>query len=151
MTPETTVQRTRVRASEVLLRLVAAGGLAVDAYVHLDLASGYDANTAVVSEGTLFRVEGITAIVAALLVLLTRGRLGALVAFLVAAGGAGVLLLYQYVDVGAIGPLPNMYEPIAFPEKTFSLIAEIVATVAALILLGLALRRPSGRVNRRHA
>jgi hypothetical protein len=148
MTPDTTVQRARLRAGEVLLRLVAAGGLAVDAYVHLDLASGYDANVAVVSEGTLFRVEGVTAVVAALLVLLTRGRLGALLAFLVAAGGAGVLLLYQYVDVGAIGPLPNMYEPIAYPEKTFSLIAEIVAAVAALILLGLALRRPRGRVNR---
>ena len=119
----------------VLLRLVVVAGLAVDVYVHVHLAAGYDANTAAISEGALFRVEAGVAAFAALLVLLTRTQIGVVVAFLVAAGGVGAVLLYQYVDVGAVGPLPNMYEPLSYPEKTYSLIAEAVAALAALVLL----------------
>ena len=74
------------------------------------------------------------------LVLLTRHRFGALVAFLVAAGGLGAVLLYAYVDVGGFGPLPNMYDPIWYPEKTISAIAEAVAAVGALALLTLPYR-----------
>jgi len=107
-------------------------------YVHLHLAAGYDANTAAISEGALFRVEAVVAGLAAVLVLLTRSQVGVVVvAFLVAAGGVGAVLLYQYVDVGAVGPLPNMYEPLSYPEKTDSLIAEAVAALAALALLAL--------------
>jgi len=53
----------------VLLRLVVVAGLAVDVYVHLHLAASYDANTAAISEGTLFRVEAGVAGLAAVLVL----------------------------------------------------------------------------------
>jgi hypothetical protein len=50
-------------------------------------------------------------------------------------------LLYTYVDVGAIGPLPDLYEPIwALPGKRGSAIAETAATVLALAGLALALR-----------
>ena len=119
------------------MRLVVVTGLAVDVYVHLHLAAGYDANTAVISEGALFRVEAGVAGLAAVLVLLTRTQIGVMVALLVAAGGVGAVLLYQYVDVGAVGPLPNMYEPLSYPEKTYSLIAEAVAALAALTLLAL--------------
>ncbi len=121
----------------MLLRLVVVAGLAVDVYVHLHLAAGYDANTAVISEGALFRVEAGVAAVAALVVLLTRAQIGVMVALLVAAGGVGAVLLYQNVDVGAVGPLPNMYEPLSYLEKTYSLIAEAVAALAALALLAL--------------
>jgi len=121
----------------VLLRLVVVAGLAVDVYVHLHLAASYDANTAAISEGTLFQVEAGVAGLAAVLVLLTRTQIGVMVALLVAAGGVGAVLLYQYVDVGAVGPLPNMYEPLSYPEKTDSLIAEAVAALAALALLAL--------------
>jgi len=127
----------RARVGAVLLRLVMVAGLAVDVYVHLHLAAGYDANTAVISEGALFRVEAGVAGLAAVLVLLTRAQVGVVVALLVAAGGVGAVLLYQYVDVGAVGPLPNMYEPLSYPEKTYSLIAEVVAALAALALLAL--------------
>jgi hypothetical protein len=82
-------------------------------------------------------VEAGVAGLAALLVLLTRTQIGVMVAFLVAAGGVGAVLLYEYVDVGAVGPLPNMYEPLSYPEKTYSLIAEAVAALAALALLAL--------------
>jgi len=129
--------RAGLRVGAVLLRLVVVTGLAVDVYVHLHLAAGYDANTAVVSEGALFRVEAGVAAVAALLVLLTRTQIGVMVALLVAAGGVGAVLLYQNVDVGAVGPLPNMYEPLSYLEKTYSLIAEAVAALAALALLAL--------------
>jgi len=68
----------------VVLRSLVVAGLAVDAYVHLHLAGAYDGNTAAISQGVLFRVEAAAAVAAALLVLLTRGRPGLLVAFLVA-------------------------------------------------------------------
>ena len=138
--------RAGLRVGAVLLRLVVVTGLAVDVYVHLHLAAGYDANTAVISEGALFRLEAGVAAVAALLVLLTRTQIGVMVALLVAAGGVGAVLLYQNVDVGAVGPLPNMYEPLSYLEKTYSLIAEAVAALAALALL--ALHRARGTQHR---
>ena len=130
-----TAPRSGLWVGVMVLRLVVVAGLAVDVYVHLHLAAGYDANTAAISEGTLFRVEAGVAGLAAVVVLLTRTQIGVMVAFLVAAGGVGAVLLYQYVDVGAVGPLPNMYEPLSYPEKTNSLIAEAVAALAALALL----------------
>ncbi len=130
---------------QVSLRALVVAGLAVDAYVHLHLAGSYDANTAAISQGALFRVEAVAAVVAALLVLVTRGWPGLLVAFLVAAGGVGAVLLYQYVDLGALGPFPDMYEPGTYPEKTFSLVAEAVAALAALALLLTDLRRHRAR------
>ena len=105
----------------MLLALVVAAGLGVDAYVHWDLAPGFDgiAGTASphISQGALFRLETALALMAMLLVLLPRRRLGAVVAFLVAAGGLGAVLLSGYVDVGGFGPLPNMYDPIWYPRR----------------------------------
>ncbi len=132
------------RVAEVVLRVLAAAGLGIDAYVHFDLAPSYDLNVAAISEGALFRVEAASAVVAALLVLFVRGRLVALVAFLVAAGGVAAVLLFSYVNFGAIGPFPNMYEPVFDPEKNLSLIGEAVAAVAALLLL-LSRSRGAGR------
>ena len=125
-----------------MLTLVTAVGLAVDAYVHWHLAPGFDPVTGTasphISQGELFRLEAALCVIAILLVLLTRHRLGAMVAFLVAAGGVGAVLLYGYVDPGGFGPLPDMYDPIWYPEKTISAVAEAVAAVGALGLL----RRP---------
>jgi hypothetical protein len=45
------------------------------------------------------------------------------------------LLLYAFIDVGGFGPLPDMYDPIWYTEKTISAIAEAVAAVGALCLL----------------
>jgi hypothetical protein len=136
------------RVTHRLLALVVASGLGVDAYVHWQLAPGFDgiqgAASPHISQGGLFRVETALALIAMLLVLLTHHRLGALLAFLIAAGGLGAVLLYAYVDVGGFGPLPDMYDPIWYPEKTFSAIAEAVAAVGAFALLTL----PS-RVSRR--
>ncbi|MGH3669534.1 MAG: hypothetical protein ACRDSH_02700 [Pseudonocardiaceae bacterium] len=122
-------------AGELSARLVAAAGLIYDAYGHLDLAAGFDANTAAVSQGLLFRVEAVLASVAALLVLISRRRSVSILVALVTASALGAVLLYRYLDVGIIGPLPNMYEPIWYPEKAFSAIAEGGALLAAGYLL----------------
>ena len=133
--------RASSRSFDRLLALAVAAGLGVDAYVHWQLAPGFDgiqgSASPQISQGGLFRLEAALAVVAMLLVLLTRNRLGAAVAFLVAAGGLGAVLLYAYVDVGALGPFPNMYDPIWYPDKTISAIAEGVAAIGALALLTL--------------
>jgi len=131
----TSPTQARARVGEVVLRVLAAAGLAIDAYVHFTLAAGYDSGGSAISEGALFRIEGAAAVVAGLLVLFVRGRLTALLALLVAAGGVAAVLLFFYVDIGAFGPFPSMYEPIWYAEKTFSLIGEAVAALAALLLL----------------
>lgn len=124
-----------------VLRLVTAAALAVDAYVHADLASSYDFTHATISQGTLFRVEaGAASLAALLLIVVGRHWMTWAFAFLVAAGGLFAVLLYRYVDVGAFGPFPNMYEPLWYAEKTNSAIAEAVGTVTALAGLVLAYR-----------
>ena len=124
------------------LILVVVAGLAIDAYVHLHLAGPYDGvKSSVLTQGDLFRAEAALAILAALALAVHPRRWTALVAFLVSAGGFALVLIYQYVDVGAIGFLPDMYDPVSSPEKTLSIIAEGVAAVAAAILFVLLSRR----------
>jgi hypothetical protein len=137
-----------------LLRLVTAAALAVDAYVHADLAPSYDFTNATIGQGELFRVEaGAASLAALLLIVLGRRRLVWAFAFLVAAGGLFAVLLYRYVDVGAFGPFANMYEPFWYAEKTHSAIAEGIGTGTALVGLLLicfvpAVQRASGPLGR---
>lgn len=117
------------------LALIAAAGLAIDAYVHFDLAATYDpVKSSTLSQGDLFRVEATISVIAAAAVLLRPRRYTAAFAFLVAAAGTAAVLVYAHVDVGAFGPIPNMYDPIWYPEKTLSAWAEAIAAVAALAL-----------------
>jgi hypothetical protein len=129
------------RPAELLIRVVAAAGLAVDAYIHADLAPDYDANSAAVGQGTLFRLEAALAALAALLVLFSANRLFRVYAFLVAAGGLAAVLVYRYVDLGAFGPFPDMYEPLWYTKKVVSAVAQAVATLATAVLLALSRRR----------
>jgi len=119
-----------------VLRVATAAALGVDAAVHARNASAYDAVTATVSQGALFRVEAAVAVAAGLLVLL-RPRPGSWVAALgVGASALAVVLLYRYVDLGALGPLPDMYENTwQVPGKLLSAAAE----GAAVVLAGLGL------------
>jgi hypothetical protein len=141
------------------LRLVIAAGLAVDAYVHWNLAPDFDsfvgAGPAQVSQGQLFRVEAVLAVITLVLVLGVDHLLTAVVAFITSAGGLGAVLLYRYVDVGAFGPFPDMYDPTWYPEKTISAIAEGVVVLVALVLIVRSLRdrreahgRPSDQARR---
>jgi hypothetical protein len=128
--------RTTHTATRGALRLVTVVGLAVDAYVHFDLASQFDVNGAGLTQGLLFRVEAIAAIVAALIVLIFgRRRWAPAPAFLIAASALGAIVLYRYVDVGQLGPLPDMYDPAWYPEKVIAAIAEAIATITAGLLL----------------
>jgi hypothetical protein len=118
------------------LILVVIAGLAIDAFVHLHLASAYDGvKSSVLTQGDLFRVEAALAIIVALALVVRPRRWTALIAFLVSAGGFALVLIYQYVNVGGIGPLPNMYDPLRSSEKTLSVWGEGIAALAALVLL----------------
>lgn len=142
---------TRPRPLHLAALVLAVVGLAVDAWMHADLAARYDPISANVSQGTLFRLEAAIAALAALLLVLWRGRVSAAFAFLVAAGGLALLLIYRYHDVGAFGPFPDMYEPIWFGRKVLTAVAQAVAALAALYLLvvGPPRYRARGRGRRR--
>ncbi|WP_333767466.1 hypothetical protein [Streptomyces sp. IBSBF 2435] len=116
-------------------RLAAAAGLAVDAYVHAKLADQYDPVKATLSEGNLFRAEAAAAALAALLILVWRRPVSEASGWLVAAGGLAAILVYRYVNVGAHGPLPAMYEPIWSSDKKTAALAQIVTLVTATFLL----------------
>jgi len=124
------------------LVLITVAGLAVDAWVHWSLASAYDPVRAGVSQGQLFRVEAVVAVISALALLLRPNRWTAAFAALVAGGGLLILVLLRYVDVGALGPFPDMYEPYWYLKKTWSAVAQGVATVTALVLVVLGPARP---------
>jgi hypothetical protein len=122
------------RVGLLALQIITAAGLAVDAYVHADLAANYDLVGTTITQGTLFRIEAGVSAAAALLVVAVGGRFVYSAAAVVAGSALAVLLLYRYVNVGSIGPVPNMYEPIWYTEKTVAAIAEAAATAAAAIL-----------------
>jgi hypothetical protein len=122
-----------VPAGSFGLRVTAAAGFAVDAYAHADLASSYPSGF--LGEQNLFLVETGFAIGAALLVLTISRRGTYLVAALVAASALAAVVAYRYVDLGALGPLPDLYEPVWYPEKAVAAAGEAVALVATALLL----------------
>lgn len=130
----------RPAPAEIGLRLVVIAGLVIDAAVHFHLAHFYDGTKETISQGALFRIEGSLAIAAAVLVLVVRHRIAALAAFAVLSGGVFAVLLYRYVNLGALGPLPNMYEPFWYDDKTLSFWAETIGAAAALVLIVVAHR-----------
>ncbi|SNS36360.1 hypothetical protein [Actinomadura mexicana] len=118
----------------LILRLIVAAGLAADAIVHWKFAP----DMAFVQGGSidgdlLFRVQAAVAGVVAVIVLTYATRWAYALAFVVAASAAGAVVLYYYVDVGALGPLPDMHEPVWYLEKTISLAGEGGAALAALV------------------
>ncbi len=118
------------------LVVVIVAGLVVDAWVHFDLASDFHSiRTSTLDEGQMFRVEGVSALLAAAALAVRPRRYTAAFAFVVSAGGTAAVLFYAHVDVGVVGPIPNMYDPVWYPEKTLSAWAEGIAAVAALTLL----------------
>lgn len=127
----------------LILRLLVVAGLAVDAYVHFHLAGDVGSH-GVLSEGRLFWIQGVVAALVAVLVLIRARRPSYVIAFLVAGSALGAVLLYRYVDVGSLGPLPNMYEPVWYGEKVLTTIAEAVATVAAALGIWYVSTRPRG-------
>lgn len=135
------------RLLRMALVVVVVAGLAVDAYVHFDLASSYDpVKTSTLSQGDLFRAQSVVAILAALLLLVRPRRWTAAIAAVVAGSALAAVLVYRYVDIGQLGPIPSMYEPNWYTEKTMSAVAEAAAFVAAVVLLFVPWRRSTRTV-----
>ena len=136
----------------VLIGVVVAG-LVADAIVHLDLASAFSNNkTSVISEATIFRIQSVVALIVAVALIVRPRRYVAAIAFLVAASAFAAVMVYRYVNVGKMGPLPNMYDPYWAPAgKNISAVAEALAALASATLV-VALRprtRGSARIGQR--
>ncbi|MFH5880167.1 hypothetical protein [Arthrobacter sp. NA-172] len=129
-----TLQRARRKPMDIVLRLLVVAALVIDAIVHLQLAPGYQlAAPDGIGQGNLFRLEAAAALVVGLYVLVRGSRPAYAAALLVAGSAFVVVLLYRYVDIPAIGPIPSMYEPVWFFEKTLSAIAEGLGAVLAAV------------------
>jgi hypothetical protein len=125
------------------LRVATAAALGIDAVVHARNASAYDAVKATVTQGQLFRVEAGLAVAVGVLVLVRPRRSSWVAALAVAASALAAVLLYRYVDLGALGPFPDMYESTwQVPGKLLSAYAEGAAVVLAG--LGLLTRKKRG-------
>jgi hypothetical protein len=131
-----TRQRRRRFPSALIQRILgvaAAVCLAIDAYVHFHDAGFYSAvTTSVLSQATLFRVQASLAAAVSLALLIRPSRPWWAAALLIAGGAFGAVMLYRYVNVGTLGPIPDMYEPTwASPGKLASAWAEGAATMLA--------------------
>lgn len=120
----------------MLLRLLVAAGLVTDAVVHLRLAGGYQlAQPGGIGEGTLFRIQAVVALLVALWVIVRGDRWAFAVAASVGFSALAAVVVYRYVDVPSLGPLPRMYEPVWFFQKVLSAIAEGLAGAFATYAL----------------
>jgi len=138
----------RLSVAEVALRLLGAAALAISSYVHLHGAHHYTSLGNTITQADLFYAQGAIAAAVALWVLVTGHRLAWVAVALVGAASFAAVMVYRYVNVGAIGPLPNMYSPSwePSPDKLMSAYAEAAALIVAVIaLFSRSVRTPSGR------
>lgn len=125
----------------LLIRVLAAVSLGVTGAVHLDLAGSYDRLGGALTVGALFRGQGLLALgVAGWLLLRRRARPPLVAALLLALASTAAVVLSVYVRVPALGPLPELYEPVWYAQKALSAAASAVAALLAAVLLGW--RRP---------
>lgn len=120
---------------DIVLRVLCAAGLAVDGVIHLLFAGDYDRIGTQITEGTLFRIEAIVAILAAIAIAATSRRVASAFAFLVALSAFVAVYGSVHWHIGAIGPFPDVYEPIWFAQKRAAAVTEAVSAVAAAVLL----------------
>jgi len=134
--------------TRIVLRVLAAAALGTSSYVHLHLAHIYDYG-GTISGTQLFVAQGIAAGVVAVVLLVTGNRWVWVLAALVGLASFTAVVLYRYVDVGTLGPLPNMYDPTwqPTPDKLLSAFAEIAVPVLWLIDLAVSrttrIRKPA--------
>lgn len=126
----------------VVLVVVVVAGLVLDAVLHLVLAGRYGpVRTSVLSQADLFRAEAVVALLAALLLVVHPRRWTAAVAAAVAGSALAALLVYRYTDLGPLGPIPSMYEPVWYGRKAAAAVAEAAALLAAVLLVTVLMRR----------
>ncbi len=120
----------------VAARIWTAVALLVNAYVHFLLATPFDSVVGtLVSQGTLFRIQGVVNILATILILVVHRWWAGLVAATVAAGGLALLVASVYVplDFSALG-LPVIYEPVWYQDKVIAVIAQGMAVIGGLLV-----------------
>ena len=104
--------------TQVALIVIVVAGMAVDAFVHFDLASAFkNVKTSTLSEADMFRAEASVAVIAAVAVLVRPRRYTAAFAFLVAAAGFVAVIVTRYVNIGALGPIPERVRPLLGPHR----------------------------------
>ena len=140
-------------ASDAVLRVGVASALVVDAVVHWRLAQGYGvAFPGGIGGDAVFRIEAVVALLAAVFVLYNGSRAAWGAAFLVLASAFLAVVLYRYVEIPQLGPIPSMYEPIWYREKTISAAVEGAgAALAAAGFFATARHRPAPRSTVRRA
>jgi len=128
-----------------VLRVLAAAALGISAYVHLHLAHHYSTLGNTITMGDLFYAQGVIAALVAAWLLVTGMRLAWWVAALVGAASFAAVMVYRYVDVGSIGPFPNMHDASwqPSPDKVMSAIAE--AAIVVLFVIWVLAVNASGR------
>jgi len=139
--------------TRIALRVLAAAALGISSYVHLHVAHLYGYGNTITGTD-IFRAQGVVAAVVAVVLLLTGNRWVWVLAALLGLASFGAVMTYRYVDVGAIGPMPNMYEPVWYAEKSWSAIGEAIALGAALLIAGervVTARRHHATAHRSHA
>lgn len=130
-------------------RVVVAGMLGVDAVVHGQLAVQGWTGWRPVTRAQLFVLESTAAVLALVAVLVSARALVWVVAGLVLLGGLFAVVLTRYVDVPAVGPVPSMYEPLWYWQKTCSALAEGLGALAVVTKLR-TFRGAGGRGRRVH-
>ena len=130
---------------QLVLRVLAAAALGVSAYVHLHLAHLYT-YPGTISGTDLFRAQGVVAAAVGVVLLLSGHRWAWVAAALVGLASFGAVMLYRYVDVGAIGPLPNMYDATwqPSPDKLLSALVEIALPLLWVVHVAVGTRRGRG-------
>lgn len=129
----------------LVLRVVGAAALACSGYLHLRIGLGRPplfADGQVTLSGLFLAQAAASALV--VVWVLVRPSLISWSAFgTVAAASLAAVVLSTYVRVPAVGPFPELYEPVWYLDKSLSAGAAAVATAVAVAAL-LALRRRIG-------
>lgn len=133
---------------DVLLRAAGAAALGYSGYLHLRIALDRPPLAAAgqLSLSGLFVAQA-AAVAVVVVWVLVRGNVLSWLAFgAVAVGSAAALVLSVYVRIPAVGPFPQLYEPVWYLDKYMAGIAAVIAGVVALLgVVRARHRRPAGR------
>lgn len=136
----------RTTRARTALRVMGAVALGYSGYLHLRIALERPPLFAdgQVSLSGLFLAQAVAAAVVVVWVLV-RGDLVSWLAFgAVAVGSLAALVLSVYVRIPAVGPFPELFEPLWYADKYLAAAAAAVASVVALVAV-LSLRRHPAR------
>jgi hypothetical protein len=116
----------------VLLVLTAAS-LAISAYVHLHLAKSY-AYPATITGTQLFVTQGVIALVVTAVLVVTDNRWAWVAAAVVGLASFAAVMSSRYLDIGAVGPFPDMRDTTWHPTPDKPLSAAVEALVVLFAL-----------------